>query len=124
MGFVITATAGLSAAGSAEAEAAPRTVLIRAVGPTLGTAPFNLSGVAADPQLALYAGTLRAGENNDWGGTAALTTAFAQAGAFALGAGSKDAALVATLAPGNYSVHVSGVGASTGIALVEIYEMR
>jgi hypothetical protein len=111
IGFVITG-------------AAPRAVLIRAVGPTLGTAPFNLNGAAADPQLALHAGTVRTSENNDWGGTSALSSAFAQVGAFALPAGSKDAALVATLAPGNYSVQVSGVGGTTGIVLVEVYEMR
>lgn len=104
--------------------AAPRTVLARAVGPTLGAAPFNVSGAAADPQLALFAGTTRMAENNDWGGTTALATAFAQVGAFTFPAGSRDAALVATLAPGNYSVQASGVGTSTGIALVEVYEMR
>jgi N-acetylneuraminic acid mutarotase len=101
-----------------------RTVLIRAVGPALGSAPFNLSGVAADPQLALFAGATRTAENNDWGGTAVLTAAFAQVGAFALPASSRDAALVTTLPPGNYSVQVSGVGGSTGLALVEVYEMR
>jgi hypothetical protein len=106
------------------AGAAPRTVLIRAVGPTLATSPFNLSGVVADPQLSLYAGTARMGENNDWSGTPALAAAFAQVGAFALPAGSRDAALLATLAPGSYSVQVSGVGGTAGIALVEVYEMR
>lgn len=124
VGFVIASTAGLSAEGSAAVEALPHTVLIRAVGPTLGTAPFNLSGAEADPQLALFAGTVRINENNDWGGTAALTTAFAHVGAFAFPAGSRDAALIATLAPGNYSVQVSGAGTTTGIALVEVYEMR
>jgi hypothetical protein len=44
-------------------------------------------------------------------------------GAFALPLGSQDAALVATLAAGNYSVQVSGLGTTTGIAIVEIYEM-
>jgi N-acetylneuraminic acid mutarotase len=110
--------------GFVVAGAGSRTVLIRAVGPTLGTAPFNFSGVATDPQLALYAGAARAGENNDWGGTGALAAAFAQVGAFALPAGSKDAALIAILAPGNYSVQVSGTGGTTGIALVEVYELR
>jgi hypothetical protein len=100
------------------------TVVIRAVGPALGAAPFNLGGVAADPQLVLYAGTTPLRANNDWGGEAALAAAFAQVGAFALPAGSRDAALVATLAPGNYSVHVSPVGAAPGSALVELYEMR
>lgn len=104
------------------AGAGPRTVLIRAIGPTLGTAPFNLSGVAADPRLTLYAGTARAAENNDWSGTTALATAFAQAGAFSLRADSRDAALIATLAPGNYSVQVSNASGSTGLGLVEVYE--
>jgi hypothetical protein len=106
------------------AGAGPRTVLIRAVGPTLTSPPFNVSSAVGDPQLALYSGTARTGENNDWGGTGALTTAFAQVGAFALPASSRDAALIATLMPGNYSVQVSGVNATTGIALVELYEMR
>ena len=90
-------------------------MLIRAVGPTLGSAPFNVSGVVTDPQLALYAGTARTAENNDWGGTSALTTAFAQVGAFALPVGSRDAALITTLMPGNYSVQASGAGTSTTV---------
>ena len=110
--------------GFVVAGASSCTVLIRAVGPTLGSAPFNLDGVEADPRLALFAGPARLGENNDWGGTAALATAFAQVGAFALPAGSRDAALVATLTPGNYSVQVAGGGATPGIALVEVYELR
>jgi hypothetical protein len=122
-----------------------RTVLIRAVGPTLGMSPFNVSGAVANPQLELYSGSTRIGGNNDWGGTAprgtgpdglagtpddvpnaldiSLSAAFAQVGAFALPLGSRDAALVTTLVPGNYSVQVSGVGGTTGMAIVEIYEM-
>ena len=100
-----------------------RNILIRAVGPTLGNAPFNVGGTVSDPQLALFAGSTRMNENNDWGGTPALTTAFATVGAFALPAGSRDAALMATLSPGSYSVQVSGVGGTTGLAIVEIYEV-
>ena len=36
---------------------------------------------------------------------------------------SKDAAMLVTLEPGIYSVHVSGAGGTTGVALVEIYEV-
>ena len=111
-------TVGFVIAGSG-----PRTLLIRAVGPTLGAAPFNMGGVVADPELTLFSGTVRMGGNNDWGGTDALVTAFAQVGAFALPAGSRDAALVTTLSPGNHSVQVAGV-AGSGVALVEIYELR
>ena len=63
------------------------------------------------------------GENSDWGGTAELTAAFASVGAFVLPATSKDAALLVTLPPGNYSVQVSGVSNTTGVALVEVYEV-
>jgi CubicO group peptidase (beta-lactamase class C family) len=98
----------------------PVKLLIRAVGP--GLAAFGVGGTVADPQLALFSGANRIGENNDWGGTAELSVAFNQVGAFALPAGSKDAALLVTLSAGNYSVQVSGV-VGTGTALVEVYEV-
>ena len=43
-------------------------------------------------------------------------------GAFPLPAGSKDAVLLLTLAPGAYTAQVTGVGAGEGVALVEIYQ--
>ena len=101
----------------------PRTVLIRAVGPTLGAAPFNVGGVVADPQLTLNGTAGKITDNDDWGGGSALTAAFASVGAFALPKDSRDAALLATLAPGSYTVEVKGSGSKTGFALVEIYEV-
>jgi hypothetical protein len=98
-------------------------VLIRAVGPTIGTAPFSVSGVVADPQLTLFSGQSSIGSNDNWAGTAELTAAFAQVGAFTLPATSRDAALLAMLQPGNYTVQVSGVGGTTGVAIVEVYEV-
>jgi hypothetical protein len=101
-----------------------QTVLVRAIGPTLGAAPFNIAGVVADPQLALFSGQTKINENNDWGGTAALTAAFTQVGAFALPAASRDAAILATLEPGSYTVQVTGVNATSGTAIIEVYEVR
>ena len=102
--------------------ATPARILVRAIGPTLGV--FGVAGVVADPQLALFnASSVKIGESNDWLGTTELTAAFAAVGAFALPATSRDSALVATLAPGNYSVQVSGVNLTTGVALVEVYEV-
>jgi hypothetical protein len=98
-------------------------VLIRAVGPTIGAAPFNVPGTVADPQLTLFSGQMSIGTNDNWGGTAELSAAFISVGAFALPAASRDAALVATLNPGSYTVVVTGVGGTTGVALVEVYEM-
>ncbi len=113
VGFVIAPAGG-----------AAKNVLIRAVGPTLGAPPFNVPGVVADPQLTLYDATNKViGQNDNWGGTPTLTAVFSTVGAFALPANSLDAALVATLTPGNYTVQVKGAGTTTGIALVEVYEL-
>ena len=53
---------------------------------------------------------------------AAVLAAQLAVGAFPLPAGSKDAVLLLTLAPGAYTAQVSGVGAGEGVALVEIYQ--
>ncbi len=100
-------------------------VLVRAVGPTLGAAPFNIGGVVADPKLTLFGeGGTPLAANDDWAGAADLNTAFSQVGAFLLaGATTKDAALLQTLAPGAYTVQVAPSSGGTGTALVEVYEV-
>ncbi|WP_414664669.1 immunoglobulin domain-containing protein [Horticoccus sp. 23ND18S-11] len=102
---------------------APKQLLIRAVGP--GLTQFGVSGVLADPQLSLVplGRDFAIATNDNWGGGTALQTAFTQAGAFALPSGSKDAVVVVRLPPGGYTVVVSGVGATTGTALVEVYDL-
>jgi hypothetical protein len=102
---------------------ASRTVLIRAVGPSL--AQFGVNGVLLNPQLELFrsdGSALRS--NDDWAGTTELSSTFAQVGAFPLAGPSRDAALLVTLEPGTYTAKVSGVGATAGTALIEIYEVR
>lgn len=112
-------TVGFTISGTA-----PRTVLIRAVGPTLGVSPFNIPGVVADPQLTLFDGrSAKLAENDNWGTTTGLSDAFAAVGAFSLAANSKDAALLTTLPPGGYSVQVIGVLNTSGVTLVEIYDL-
>ena len=102
-------------------------VLIRAVGPTLGAAPFNVAGVLADPILRLQrSDELVIRENDNWetGNDAALITeASAKVGAFPLARGAKDAAILINLPPGSYSAQVTGPGTTTGVALVEVYEV-
>jgi hypothetical protein len=111
-------TVGFTIAGGA-----PKSVLLRAVGPTL--ASFGVDSSSADPQLALF----RSGasepmmSNDNWGDGAVLAGAFANVGAFALPAGSRDAALLATLAPGGYSAVVTGAAGAAGNVLVEVYEV-
>ena len=110
-------TAGFVLGGST-----PTRVLIRVVGP--GLAAFSVPGTVVDPQLTLFAGSTKIAENNDWAGGGALTAAFSSVGAFALPAAtSKDAALLVSLQPGQYSVLASGVNNTTGVALVEVYEV-
>lgn len=113
------AIAGFTVTGSQ-----PKTMLLRAVGPTL--AGFGVVDALAAPVMRLYAGATLLAENSGWNtaGAAtatALTAAAAQAGAFALVPGSADAALLVTLAPGAYTAVVSS-GSATGAVLVEAYE--
>jgi hypothetical protein len=97
----------------------PKTVLIRAVGPTL--AAFGVQGALADPRLQIFQGERLVAENDDW--SPSLATAFGRVGAFQLVAGSLDAALTLTLQPGAYTAQITGVNGGTGEALVEIYEL-
>ena len=97
-------------------------LLIRAVGPTLGS--FGVTDALADPTITLYRGTTVLASNDNWASSAnplEISTAAGAVGAFALPSGSKDAALVATLPAGSYTAIVSGAGNTTGTALVELY---
>ena len=100
---------------------APRTMLIRGLGPAL-TAQ-GVGGVMTDPQLGIYSGATLTNSNDNWGGGATLTAAFAAAGLPALPATSKDAAILVTLLPGVYTVQLSGVNNTTGVGLIEMYEV-
>jgi len=107
-----------------------RQVLIRAAGPTLSPAPFGLgSAVLADPVLTLFKDGAEIARNDNWGtplGTATAVTAatFSSLGAFPFAsAASRDAALIVTLPPGAYSATVGGVGNTSGIAIIELYEI-
>ena len=103
-----------------------KTLLIRAIGPTLTN--YGVTGAMTDPQLQLYAqqsgtNTLLL-SNDNWGGSSLLATVSGNVGAFALpDPTSKDAVLLVTLDPGVYSAEVLGVGGASGIALVELYEV-
>jgi hypothetical protein len=108
-------------AGFAISGNSPKTVLIRAVGP--GLAGFGVQGTLVNPKLELFSGTTKLNENDDWGGSVTLANLARNAGAFALSATSRDATLIVTLSPGSYTAQVSGVNNTTGISLVEIYEV-
>jgi hypothetical protein len=110
--------AGSPIAGFVIGGTGTKRMLVRAVGP--GLAAFGLPGFAADPSVAVVnsSGATVAG-NDHWLASDAPT--FATLGAFALSAGSRDAAVVAALAAGSYTTPVRAGGGS-GIALLEIYD--
>lgn len=103
---------------------APKKFLVRAVGP--GLKQFGLTGVLENPRLEVVNGkgdTIAV--NDDWSinENLAETKSVTQAlNIFTLDADSKDAAAVVSLAPGMYTVLVRGVGETSGIALVELYQ--
>lgn len=92
-------------------------IVARAVGPGLAT--FGVSGTLADPSLALISSGLTVASNDTW--NASDAAAFTASGAFALTAGSRDAALVTSLSSGSYSA-VMGDGGGSGVALLEVYD--
>jgi 5'/3'-nucleotidase SurE len=103
----------------------PKTLLIRASGPALSA--FGVTGVLLDPLLEVYdRDNQRVAANDNWSDTPTAATAIAAAaarlGAFAWTAGSADAAVLITLAPGSYTVVVRGAGNTTGIAAIEAYD--
>ena len=122
----ITGGDGVLIAGFVIGGNAPKTVLIRGVGP--GLTAFGVPGVLADPQITVFSGSSMVASNSSWGTgsttAAQLSATFSQVGAFPLTAGSHDAALVLTLQPGAYTVEVTSVSNSTGIALVEVYDTQ
>jgi hypothetical protein len=109
---------------------APRRVLVRAVGPELSQ--WGVPGVLANPQVRLYqrvAGVSpdpQIAFNDDWhddGLGPTVADASSRVGAFALDAGSASAALLIWLEPGVYSAHATSGDGSSGVAIVEVYEV-
>jgi uncharacterized repeat protein (TIGR03806 family) len=105
-------------------DGALKTVLIRAIGP--GLVAFDVSGVLAEPVVTLFFGSQRVATNTAWNAApnaADIRAAADRVGAFGLATGSRDSALLVTLSSGAYTIQVAGANGSTGIALVEVYEI-
>lgn len=98
---------------------APKNVLIRAIGPSL--AGFGVPNVLADPVLELHGPSpFVTITNNNWRDTQEseiLATGIPPTD-------NSEAAIVATLSPGNYTAVVRGNGDTIGVALVEVYDLN
>lgn len=96
-------------------------VVVRGIGPAL--TPLGVPGALPNPTLTLYDGANRViASNDDWNASTTPASMFNRLGAFPFADKSADAALVAALAPGSYTVVLGDATNRTGIGLVEIYE--
>ena len=105
-GFIITGSA-------------PKHVIVRAIGPSLSH--FGVPNVLADPVLELHGpGAFVTITNNNWRDTQ-------EAEIQATGippTNDLESAIVATLNPGAYTAIVRGNGNTSGVALVEVYDLN
>jgi hypothetical protein len=117
--------ADLGIAGFTVRGAKPARYLIRGIGPTL--ASFGLTAALAAPVLTLTTATgAPIATNTRWNNApnaAEIATAATQVGAFPLPANSADAVLLMALTPGTYTAQLTGAAGTSGIALLEIYEL-
>jgi predicted Zn-dependent protease len=97
----------------------PKKIIVRALGPSLGTS--NSVGVLANPLVELHdsTGQLLA-MNDDWNSGSQASEIIASG---IPPTNPLESALIATLAPGNYTAVVRGADGGAGLALVEIYDL-
>ncbi len=107
-----------------------KTVLLRALGPSLSS--FGIPNALANPLLRLLSGASVIARNDDWQGD---TTREPNDGPINRGSAStiqsiglapsdpRESAILMTLPPGAYTAIVSGVAGATGVGLVEVYEI-
>lgn len=96
----------------------PKLVMIRAMGPSLAAA--GVSPALANPAVTLFAAGTELASNDDWKTNANVADIVASGIA---PADDLEAALLIRLEPGAYTTVVSGSGGTTGIGLVEVYEV-
>ena len=105
----------------------PKTVIVRAIGPELTR--FGVPNALADPALDLHnnTGALIASNNNRQttviGGIITSDQVSAIQNSGHAPAQPSESAIIATLQPGNYTAIVRGVSNTTGVALVEVYDL-
>jgi hypothetical protein len=107
----------------------PKRVIMRAIGPELSAPPFNIPNALANPRLELHDGSgALIARNDNWqttmiGGiiTGSQVSAIQNSGHAPTQP--SESAIIATLSPGNYTAVVRGVNNTTGVALVEVYDL-
>jgi hypothetical protein len=96
----------------------PKKIIVRAIGPSLG-----IDGFLVDPTLELYDSSNQSlATNDDWTKSDLTQKEEILQSGFAP-PDEREPAIVITLEPGLYTAIVRGVGGSTGIALIEFYDL-
>ncbi|MEN3368993.1 MAG: hypothetical protein V7609_1136 [Verrucomicrobiota bacterium] len=98
----------------------PKKVTLRGIGPSLTANGQPLPGRLADPTLELYnSANVVIAMNDDW----ITNRAEIEAAGFPPPTNDKESAIVKTLDPGSYTVVMRGKGNSSGIGVVETYDI-
>jgi hypothetical protein len=105
----------------------PKKVIIRAIGPELSQ--FGVPDPLANPRLELHNATgALIGSNDDWqhtiiGGVITRNQVADIQNSGHAPTDPSESAIIAELPPGNYTAIVRGVNNTTGVALVEVYDL-
>jgi hypothetical protein len=97
----------------------PKQVLIRAIGPELTL--FGVPGALADPVLELHGPAGFTVTNDNWRDDPVQEALIIATGAPP--GNNLESATVQTLAPGNYTAIVTGKNNTSGVALIEVYDL-
>jgi hypothetical protein len=105
----------------------PTRVIIRAIGPSLTR--LGVPTALANPQLELHNANSLIARNDNWQTTqiGGIITSDQVAEIRSTGlapSNPEESAIIATLQPGTYTAIVRGVNNTTGIALVEVYDLQ
>jgi hypothetical protein len=127
--------------GMIVSSSASKTVLIRARGPSMGTAPFFVPGVLSDPYLQLFSGSSLVAQNDNWQDSPHCDSQFGCGDASHIAAAglspcepnpdqasapancNREAAILISLLPGAYTAVLGGIAGGTGVGLVEIFDL-
>jgi hypothetical protein len=95
--------------------------IVRALGPSLGTGPNPVAGALADPVLELHdsSGALIA-SNDNWINSSQYDEIVAST---VPPPNAMESAIIVTCGPGNYTAIVRGVNNTSGVGLVEVYDL-
>ena len=104
-------------------------VIVRAIGPELSAPPFNVPNALGNPTLELHNGSgALIASNDNWlhtiigGVITGDQVRDIRASGYAPRDG-RESAIIADLTAGNYTAIVRGVDDTTGVALVEVYDL-